>query len=56
VGAVSGSLFAAFDITDGTVISALHRQRRAVEFKKFLTAMDKAVPAELDVHLVCASA
>jgi transposase-like protein/transposase len=47
------SLFAAFDIADGTVISALHRQHRAVEFKKFLTAIDKAVPAELDVHLVC---
>jgi len=47
------SLFAAFDITDGTLISALHRQHRAVEFKKFLTAIDKAVPAELDVHLVC---
>jgi len=24
-----------------------------VEFKKFLTTIDKAVPAELDVHLVC---
>ena len=47
------SLFAAFNIADGTVISELHRQHRAAEFKKFLTAIDKAVPAELDVHLVC---
>ncbi|WP_107364763.1 IS630 family transposase [Streptomyces agglomeratus] len=47
------SLFAAFNIADGTVISELHRRHRAVEFKKFLTAIDKAVPAELDVHLVC---
>src|SRR5262249_58181039 len=47
------SLFAAFNIADGTVISDIHRRRRAVEFKKFLTAIDKAVPAELDVHLVC---
>ncbi|RSM56851.1 IS630 family transposase [Kibdelosporangium aridum] len=47
------SLFAAFDITDGTVISQLHRQHRATEFKKFLTTIDKTVPAELDVHLVC---
>lgn len=31
-------------------ISALHRQDRAVEFGKFLVAIDKAVPAELDVH------
>src|SRR5215469_9398198 len=47
------SLFAAFNIADGTVISELHRRHRAIEFKKFLTAIDKAVPAELDVHLVC---
>jgi transposase len=47
------SLFAAFNIVDGTVISELHRQHRAVEFKKFLIAIDKAVPDELDVHLVC---
>jgi transposase len=47
------TLFAAFNIADGTVISELHRQHRASEFKKFLIAIDKAVPAELDVHLVC---
>jgi transposase len=47
------SLFAAFNIADGTVISQLHRKHRAIEFKKFLVAIDKAVPAELDVHLVC---
>ena len=47
------SLFAAFNIADGTVISQLHRRHRAAEFKKFLVAIDKAVPADLDVHLVC---
>ena len=47
------SLFAAFNIADGTVISELHRRHRAIEFRKFLTAIDKAVPAGLDVHLVC---
>jgi transposase len=47
------SLFAAFNIADGTVISELHRQHRAIEFKKFLAAIDKTVPAELDVHLIC---
>jgi len=47
------SLFAAFNTADGTVISQIHRRHRAVEFKKFLVAIDKAVPAELDVHLVC---
>jgi transposase len=47
------SLFAAFNIADGQVISSLHRRHRAVEFKKFLTRIDKAVPADLEVHLVC---
>jgi transposase len=47
------SLFAAFNIADGTVISELHRHHRAVEFQKFLVTIDKAVPAGLDVHLVC---
>ena len=47
------SLFAAFNIADGTVISELHRKHRAVEFRKFLISIDKAVPAELDVHLIC---
>ncbi|MCX5248143.1 IS630 family transposase [Streptomyces sp. NBC_00201] len=47
------SLFAAFNIADGTVISELHRRHRAIEFKKFLVTIDKAVPVGLDVHLVC---
>src|SRR5437667_372579 len=45
------SLFAAFNIADGTVISEIHRKHRVVEFKKFLTAIDKAVPAQLAVHI-----
>uniref|UniRef100_UPI0005924B42 IS630 family transposase n=1 Tax=Nocardia takedensis TaxID=259390 RepID=UPI0005924B42 len=47
------TLFAAFDIADGTVIGELHRRHRATEFRKFLTSIDKAVPAELDAHVVC---
>jgi transposase len=47
------SLFAAFNIEDGTVIGELHRQHRAAEFKKFLITIDKTVPVELDVHLIC---
>jgi len=46
------SLFAAFNIDDGTVISSLHRRHRASEFKKFLTKIDQQVPQDLDVHLV----
>jgi len=49
----TSSLFAAFNIADGSVISALHRRHRAIEFKKFLSAIDKAVPTGLQVHLVC---
>jgi transposase len=47
------SLFAAFDIAEGTVIAQMHPQHRAIEFKKFLATIDKAVPADLDVHLIC---
>lgn len=47
------SLFAAFNIEDGTVISALHRRHRATEFKKFLTKINAEVPDHLDVHLIC---
>ena len=47
------SLFAAFNIETGEVISELHRQHRAIEFRKFLITIDKNVPDELDVHIVC---
>jgi transposase len=47
------SLFAAFNIADSTVISAIDGRHRAVEFKKFLITIDEQVPAELEVHLIC---
>ena len=34
------------------VISQFHRRHRSVEFRKFLDAIDAAVPPEMDVHLV----
>jgi transposase len=46
------SLFAALDVATGKVIGRLHRRHRAVEFKKFLDAVDEAVPRDLDVHLI----
>src|SRR5690349_11702004 len=46
-------LFAAFNIADGTVISQLRRHHRAAEFRDFLARIDKAVPAGLEVHMVC---
>ena len=47
------SLFAAMNIADGTVISSIHRKHRSIEFKKFLIKIDKTVPADLDIHIVC---
>jgi transposase len=47
------SLFAALDVATGTVISQTHRRHRHQEFLKFLRTIDRAVPAELDVHLIC---
>jgi transposase len=47
------TLFAAFNTATGEVISAIHRRHRAAEFRKFLTHIDKQVPAHLDIHLIC---
>ncbi len=44
------SLFTAFNIATGEVISQLHRRHRAVEFRKFLITIDKAVPDGLHIH------
>ena len=46
------SLFAALDIKTGEVIGECHRRHRQQEFVKFLEAIDRRVPAELEVHLV----
>src|SRR3954468_22008674 len=48
----TSSLYAALDITTGKVIGRLHARHRAIEFKKFLQALDREVPAALTVHLV----
>jgi transposase len=46
------SLFAALDTATGKVLGSLHARHRAVEFKKFLQTLDRAVPADLQVHLI----
>ena len=46
------SLFAALDVKTGEVLGRCHRRHRAVEFRKFLDAIDAAVPAALDIHLI----
>lgn len=46
------SLFAALDVATGEVIGKCYRGHRAIEFKKFLSVIDKAVPGGVDIHLV----
>jgi transposase len=45
-------LFAALNLATGQVIHQLRPQHRAEEFKKFLVAIDRAVPEGFDVHVV----
>jgi len=46
------SLFAALDTKTGNIIGQMHRRHRSEEFRKFLDAIEKSVPEELDIHLV----
>ena len=46
------SLFAAFDLVSGSVIAQPYRQHRHQEFLRFLKLIDKAVPKDLDLHMV----
>ncbi len=45
-------LFAALNLATGEVTHHIRPQHRAIEFRKFLEAINTAVPAELDVHVV----
>ena len=47
------SLFAALDMASGQMIGAIHRRHRSMEYRKFLVRIDKAVPADLDIHIIC---
>jgi len=46
------ALFAALDIATGQVLGRCYRRHRASEFRRFLDAIDSAVPEDLDIHLV----
>jgi transposase len=48
----TSSLYAALNLASGKVIGRTHARHRAIEFKKFLTTIDREVPGHLDVHLV----
>jgi transposase len=47
------NLYAALNLASGLVLSQMTPRGRAVEFKRFLDRVDQAVPAELDVHVIC---
>jgi transposase len=46
------SLFAAFELSSGSVIAQPYRRHRHQEFLRFLKLIDAAVPKDLDLHLV----
>jgi transposase len=46
------NLYAALEMASGKVSSQMTPRHRAIEFKQFLASIDKAVPGELDVHLI----
>ena len=46
------SLFAALNAKTGEIIGECHTRHRAAEFRKFLDTIDRAVPSDLDIHLV----
>jgi transposase len=46
------SLFAALDLSSGSVIAQHYRRHRHQEFLRFLKLIDAAVPKDLDLHLV----
>jgi transposase len=47
------NLYAALEVASGKVISQLTARHRAIEFKRFLHRIDQAVPAGLDVQVIC---
>ena len=52
VRAGTSSLYAALNLSTGKVIGSLHARHRAIEFKNFLSTIDRQVPAAFDVHVV----
>ena len=46
------TLFAALDLLDGTVLAQCRPRHRHQEFLGFLRAIDQAVPADLDIHVI----
>jgi transposase len=52
----TSDLYAALDIASGKVLTQMTDQHRAIEFRAFLNLIDKSVPADLSVHVICDNA
>jgi transposase len=46
------SLFAALDVKAGTIIGQCMSRHRAAEFRRFLDAVERNLPRDLDVHVI----
>ncbi len=47
------SLFAAMNVSDGTIISQCYKRHRHQEWLKFLKLIKSQVPTDKEVHLIC---
>lgn len=52
VRASTTTLFAALEFASGKASRSLHRHHRDAEFEKYLTKLDKEVPASMQVHQI----
>jgi len=52
----TSDLYAALDVASGKVITKMTDQHRAVEFRAFLNLINRSVPDELAVHVICDNA
>jgi transposase len=52
----TSDLYAALDVASGKVITQMTDQHRAVEFRSFLNLINRSVPDDLAVHVICDNA
>jgi transposase len=52
----TSDLYAALDVASGQVITQMTDQHRAVEFRNFLNLINRSVPDDLAVHVICDNA
>jgi transposase len=52
----TSDLYAALDVASGQVLTQMTDQHRAIEFRNFLNLINRSVPDELAVHVICDNA